>query len=237
MLNSLGELSSRTAASQQARDHHSQALAIARDLGAPLEEARALEGIGRCHLQDGHARDRHRPPAAGTDDLPAHRQPRPPSASRKPSSTIAQGIQPDPSPGTVKAASIELTPSGRPAFPAATRTPGRRTRASATLSNLARCHSHRLLGRRLAISATHVAAHRSSHSGAARAAGTGDRIAAQIGGTARGYRRSGAVSCCPARSSQGLPGLHIYTWRLAGATHSFAAPGAYAASPTIRSWS
>ena len=57
MLNSLGELSSRSAASQQARDYHSQALAIARELGAPLEEARALEGIGRCHLQDGNARE------------------------------------------------------------------------------------------------------------------------------------------------------------------------------------
>ena len=54
-LNSLGELSSRTAASRQARDHYAQALAIARDLGTPLEEARALEGIGRSHLQDGHA--------------------------------------------------------------------------------------------------------------------------------------------------------------------------------------
>jgi tetratricopeptide (TPR) repeat protein len=54
-LNSLGELSSRTAASQQARDHHAQALAIARKLGTPLEEARALEGIGRSHLRDDHA--------------------------------------------------------------------------------------------------------------------------------------------------------------------------------------
>ena len=35
-------------------DYHDQALAIARDVGAPLEEARALEGIGRCYLQDGH---------------------------------------------------------------------------------------------------------------------------------------------------------------------------------------
>ncbi len=34
MLNSIGELLSRTAASQQARDHHSQALAIARDISA-----------------------------------------------------------------------------------------------------------------------------------------------------------------------------------------------------------
>jgi hypothetical protein len=54
VLNSLGELSSRTAETLQARDYHSQALAIARDLDAPLEEARALEGIGHSHLRDGH---------------------------------------------------------------------------------------------------------------------------------------------------------------------------------------
>jgi transcriptional regulator with XRE-family HTH domain len=36
-----------------ARRHHAQALAIARDIGAPLEEARALEGLGRADLQDG----------------------------------------------------------------------------------------------------------------------------------------------------------------------------------------
>ena len=53
MLNSLGELASRTSATSQAREHHSQALAIARDIGAPLEEARALEGIGHSYLQDG----------------------------------------------------------------------------------------------------------------------------------------------------------------------------------------
>ena len=35
MLNSLGELASRTAGPSQARDHHSQALAIARDIGGP----------------------------------------------------------------------------------------------------------------------------------------------------------------------------------------------------------
>ena len=62
VLNSLGELSSRTAASQQARDYHTQALAIAREIGAPLEEARALEGIGHSHLQDGH-------PSEGTAHL------------------------------------------------------------------------------------------------------------------------------------------------------------------------
>ena len=54
-LNCLGELSSRTAASRQARDHHAQALAIAREIGTPLEEARALEDIGHSHLRDGHA--------------------------------------------------------------------------------------------------------------------------------------------------------------------------------------
>jgi tetratricopeptide (TPR) repeat protein/transcriptional regulator with XRE-family HTH domain len=54
VLNSLGELASRTSATQQARDYHSQALAIARDIGAPLEEARALEGIGHSHLYDGN---------------------------------------------------------------------------------------------------------------------------------------------------------------------------------------
>jgi tetratricopeptide (TPR) repeat protein/transcriptional regulator with XRE-family HTH domain len=52
-LNCLGELSSRTA-DRQARDHHTQALAIARDLGTPPEQARALEGIGHSHLGDGN---------------------------------------------------------------------------------------------------------------------------------------------------------------------------------------
>jgi len=52
VLNSLGELASRTSATSQAREYHSQALAIARHIGAPLEEARALEGTGRSHLQD-----------------------------------------------------------------------------------------------------------------------------------------------------------------------------------------
>jgi Tfp pilus assembly protein PilF len=52
-LNNLGELLCQTTASHQARDHHMQALTIAHEIGAPLEEARALEGIGRCHLRDG----------------------------------------------------------------------------------------------------------------------------------------------------------------------------------------
>ncbi len=62
VLNSLGELLSRSASRQQARDHHRQALAIARDIGVPIEEARALEGIGHCHLLDGN-------PAEGTAQL------------------------------------------------------------------------------------------------------------------------------------------------------------------------
>src|SRR5215813_11382657 len=53
-LNRLGELSSRTSATSQARAQHTQALAIARALGVPLEEARALEGIGTSHLHDGN---------------------------------------------------------------------------------------------------------------------------------------------------------------------------------------
>ena len=41
-------------ATGQARDHHRQALGIARDIGAALEEARALEGIGHSYLQEGN---------------------------------------------------------------------------------------------------------------------------------------------------------------------------------------
>jgi Tfp pilus assembly protein PilF len=54
-LNNLGELLCQTQTAQRALDHHSQALAIAHEIGAPLEEARALEGIGRCHLHDGNS--------------------------------------------------------------------------------------------------------------------------------------------------------------------------------------
>ena len=52
-LNRLGELSTRTSATGQARDQHTRALAIARDISATPEEARALEGLGRAHLQGG----------------------------------------------------------------------------------------------------------------------------------------------------------------------------------------
>jgi tetratricopeptide (TPR) repeat protein/transcriptional regulator with XRE-family HTH domain len=57
VLNSLGELSTRTSATGRARDYHAQALAIARDVELPEEEARAYEGIGRSHLRDGDGAD------------------------------------------------------------------------------------------------------------------------------------------------------------------------------------
>jgi tetratricopeptide (TPR) repeat protein/transcriptional regulator with XRE-family HTH domain len=49
-LNYLGELAGLTMATEESRERHGRALAIARDLGAPLEEARALEGMGRSYL-------------------------------------------------------------------------------------------------------------------------------------------------------------------------------------------
>jgi tetratricopeptide (TPR) repeat protein len=50
VLNSLGELSLRTSAAVAAQGQHAEALAIARELGTPAEEARALEGMGRSLL-------------------------------------------------------------------------------------------------------------------------------------------------------------------------------------------
>ncbi|GAA1990980.1 AfsR/SARP family transcriptional regulator [Catenulispora subtropica] len=38
---------------ERARTHHARALALAEAIGAPLEEARALEGIGMCHWRQG----------------------------------------------------------------------------------------------------------------------------------------------------------------------------------------
>ena len=55
VLNSLGELSSRTAKPQQARRYHRKALVLARHIGLPLQEARALEGLGRSRFLDGSA--------------------------------------------------------------------------------------------------------------------------------------------------------------------------------------
>ena len=51
--NRLGELSLCSSATGQAGDQHTQALAIARDISAAPEEARALEGIGNSHLREG----------------------------------------------------------------------------------------------------------------------------------------------------------------------------------------
>lgn len=45
-------------AAREAQGHHAEALAIARELGTPAEEARALEGMGRSLL--------HRDPAEAT---------------------------------------------------------------------------------------------------------------------------------------------------------------------------
>ncbi len=36
------------------RTRQAQALSIARDINMPVEEARALEGIGGCHIQEGN---------------------------------------------------------------------------------------------------------------------------------------------------------------------------------------
>jgi hypothetical protein len=43
--------------SRRARDHRARALAIARNIGAPPEEARALECIGQSHIHEGNPGD------------------------------------------------------------------------------------------------------------------------------------------------------------------------------------
>ena len=54
VLNTLGELRLlRYPGSREAEECHAAALAIASDLGAPVEEARAREGIGHCRIQAG----------------------------------------------------------------------------------------------------------------------------------------------------------------------------------------
>ena len=62
--NHLGDLYS-VSDPAQALGHHEHALAIARDMSAILEEARALEGIGTCDIHDGN------PGQAGTHLRPA----------------------------------------------------------------------------------------------------------------------------------------------------------------------
>jgi tetratricopeptide (TPR) repeat protein/transcriptional regulator with XRE-family HTH domain len=59
-LNNMGDLLLALSTTGSARVHYQQAHAITMNIVAPLEEARALEGIGRCHLKDGH------PDEAGT---------------------------------------------------------------------------------------------------------------------------------------------------------------------------
>jgi hypothetical protein len=51
----MGELSLASSTPAEARARHERALAVATAtaIASPLEEARALEGIGRCHLQHG----------------------------------------------------------------------------------------------------------------------------------------------------------------------------------------
>jgi tetratricopeptide (TPR) repeat protein len=52
----LGELLFLSSAYREARGYFAQALSIARDINIPVEEARALEGIGRCRIQEGDRR-------------------------------------------------------------------------------------------------------------------------------------------------------------------------------------
>jgi tetratricopeptide (TPR) repeat protein len=54
-LNSLGELS--LATGDHNRAHYEAAIAIASEIGARPEEARALEGIGQCDIRDGRSQD------------------------------------------------------------------------------------------------------------------------------------------------------------------------------------
>ncbi len=54
-LNAMGEVALQSEAPQQALSYHQQARIAAHGASAEAEEARALEGIGRCHLHDGQA--------------------------------------------------------------------------------------------------------------------------------------------------------------------------------------
>jgi hypothetical protein len=53
----MGEWSLEASSPAEARGRHGDALAIAREITSPLEEARALEGIGNCHLREGRVAD------------------------------------------------------------------------------------------------------------------------------------------------------------------------------------
>jgi tetratricopeptide (TPR) repeat protein len=56
VLNDLGEMLSRSGTASRPATT-TPALAIAQEISAPLEEARALEDLGHCLLQDGHPGD------------------------------------------------------------------------------------------------------------------------------------------------------------------------------------
>jgi hypothetical protein len=49
----MGEIFLAEATPGEARVRYEQARAIASRIGSPLEEARALEGLGRCFLEEG----------------------------------------------------------------------------------------------------------------------------------------------------------------------------------------
>ena len=55
MLNNLGGLALDSGSLPEARARFRQALLIARETGSPFEEARALEGAGRCDLRAGRS--------------------------------------------------------------------------------------------------------------------------------------------------------------------------------------
>jgi tetratricopeptide (TPR) repeat protein len=58
-LNNLGALAWDWPEAGDAYSHHEQALALAREIGAQFEEARALEGMGNCLVRDCHAGNGH----------------------------------------------------------------------------------------------------------------------------------------------------------------------------------
>lgn len=78
-LNSLGELALAVGAVGQARSRHDQALVIVKSMNAPREQARALEGLGRCHIREAQ-------PVPGCDllrqALAIYEQMKPPQAQR-----------------------------------------------------------------------------------------------------------------------------------------------------------
>jgi Tfp pilus assembly protein PilF len=56
-LNHLGALRAATLGPEHGLARYTEALTIARDIGTPPEEADALAGIGRCHIQADNTAD------------------------------------------------------------------------------------------------------------------------------------------------------------------------------------